>query len=251
MKKNYLITMIISILLIVLSGCETITAFFNDTEVKLNNANSNRLIRRLENDEWDVDKIDTARNADYLSESEKDVILISNAVRTNPAKFGELYVKPITKRFDGLIMSEPNGTLIQTNEGVKVVNELYNQLLNENSFDIFLPSKGLSQAAKDHALDQSKTGGLGHTGSDGSQPFDRMNKYGNWDGYAGENISYGRNDGLGIILQLLIDDGVPSRGHRVNILNPNFNIVGVGIDKHSQYGYVCVIDYASIFNESS
>ena len=37
----------------------------------------------------------------------------------------------------------------------------------------------------------AETGALGHTGLDGSSPFDRLAKYTKMEGSAGENISYG------------------------------------------------------------
>ena len=62
-------------------------------------------------------------------------------------------------------------------------------------------------------------------------------------GYTGENISYGDDNARNIVIQLLVDDGVPSRGHRKNILNFKFDEVGVSVGKHSGYGSMCVIDF--------
>ena len=46
------------------------------------------------------------------------------------------------------------------------------------------------------------------------------------------------------MVQLLIDDGVPGRGHRKNILNPSFKVVGIAQGFHSKFGTICVHDYA-------
>lgn len=48
-----------------------------------------------------------------------------------------------------------------------------------------------------------------------------------------------------IVIQLLIDDGVLSRGHRKNILSNEFNFVGVSFGQHSKHKCICVMDFAS------
>ena len=67
---------------------------------------------------WDLSVLDTARDADYMADIEKDVILEMNMARSNPAKYAELYIQPRTKKFNGKIY----GGNLQTNEGVAVVN---------------------------------------------------------------------------------------------------------------------------------
>lgn len=106
--------------------------------------------------------------------------------------------------------------------------------------------KGLSLAAQWLADDQAKTGTIGHYGSDGSSPFERMNRYGKWLITAGENCAYGPKTGKEIVAQLLIDDGVADRGHRINILKPEFKKVGIGYssDGNAPYGAVSVMDFA-------
>lgn len=46
------------------------------------------------------------------------------------------------------------------------------------------------------------------------------------------------------MLQLLIDDGVPGRGHRKNILAPGMRYIGTSIQPHARYAYNCVQDFA-------
>ena len=41
----------------------------------------------------------------------------------------------------------------------------------------------------------------------------------------------------------LIDDGVPSRGHRTNIMNPDFTHLGVSCGCHKSYGEMCCFNY--------
>ncbi len=194
---------------------------------------------------WDLSFLDTARDVDYMFEVEKNVVLEMNMARSNPKKYAEMYIQPRTKRFSGNLYND----YIMTNEGVSVVNECVRFMNNQKPLPILKPSKGLTQAAKDHSTTQSLTDRTGHDGTDGSDPFERMKRYGTYS-TAGENIDYGATSARAIVVSPLIDDGVKSRGHRKNIMNKSFLTIGVGYaDKHKKYGAECVIDYAGTYQE--
>jgi uncharacterized protein YkwD len=76
----------------------------------------------------------------------------------------------------------------------------------------------------------------------------RLNRYGRWRISSGENINYGNANAKKIVTTLLIDDGVPSRGHRRNILNDTFRYVGVAFGEHRVYRHMCVIDFAGAYD---
>ncbi|MDR1287149.1 MAG: CAP domain-containing protein [Treponema sp.] len=199
---------------------------------------------------WDIDKLDTARDTEYLSLVEKDVILEMNKVRSDPKKYAELYIKGRLQYFDENLYSAPGEVAIQTKEGKKAVEGCYNALIKMQPAPLLYPENGLSLAAKDHAADQSKTGQTGHSGSDHSTPASRVSRYGTGS-YIGENIAYGSYGGRDIIVDLLIDDGVPSRGHRQNIMKRDYNQTGTAEGSHPQYGSICVINYAKNYTSAS
>jgi len=76
---------------------------------------------------------------------------------------------------------------------------------------------------------------------------ERVNKCGAWGSTIGENISYGSTGGQDIVFALIVDDGVSSRGHRKNIFNPKFLLMGSGTSTHKGYRTMTVIDYAGTY----
>ena len=93
-------------------------------------------------------------------------------------------------------------------------------------------------------------GGRGHKGSNGSQPWDRMARFGKWTGHAGENIDYGAHDARAVVVRLIVDDGVAGRGHRKNIFSREFHVAGAANGFHAAFGSMCVIDFADGFVEA-
>ena len=60
-------------------------------------------------------------------------------------------------------------------------------------------------------------------------------------GQVSENVSFGWADPKEIVLQLIIDDGVKSRGHRKNIFDEKFTKVGLSVGPHKVYMHCSVI----------
>jgi len=81
----------------------------------------------------------------------------------------------------------------------------------------------LAKMALDKAKDMSNLGYFDHTSPTYGSPFDMMKAYGISYTYAGENIAMGQRTP-----QEVMKGWMNSPGHRANILNPNFDTIGVG-----------------------
>ncbi|OUD14344.1 hypothetical protein TPSD3_08485 [Thioflexithrix psekupsensis] len=138
---------------------------------------------------------------------------------------------------------------IEIKEGLAAVDEAIEFLQRQSPLPPLIYSIGLTRAAQDHVADQGAQGFVGHMGNDGSQISDRINRYGTWRKSSGENIAYGYFTAESNLIGLIIDDGVPDRGHRINIFNPHFNYIGVACGYHSYYRMMCVMDYAGEYYE--
>ncbi|MFF5447648.1 CAP domain-containing protein [Streptomyces sp. NPDC012888] len=88
----------------------------------------------------------------------------------------------------------------------------------------------LTKAAQSHSRDQARHHRMSHTGSDGSNPGQRITRAGyQWRTY-GENVAYGYNTPAKVM-----NAWMHSPGHRANILNCSFKEIGVGLSGTSHY----------------
>lgn len=184
-----------------------------------------------------------------LTQEEKKVLYYLNYARTKPKKFAK-FIKSRLNRYQGNIYYD-GYIRIMTREGINGARKAIQFLNNVRPSGKLTISKGLCYSALDHTKDQSRSGYVGHTGKDGSNPFERMKRYGSFLNIASENIDYGHNEALDIVIALIIDDGVHPRSHRDNIFNPKFKVAGISIAKHPQYRYMCCITLAGGFIASS
>ncbi len=179
-------------------------------------------------EKWDkevIDRANTAKDFDMYTDEEKKVIFFMNLARIDGPLFSET-----------ILDTYVDENFIENNSYLR---SLHRDLKNTKDLDPFYPEKDLSVIAQGHAEESGRTGHTGHKGFD--KRFEPV--LGNPYRGVGENCSYGYADAVGIVIQLLVDDGVQSLGHRKNILNKEYNSVGVAIRDHKTYTYNCVIDF--------
>lgn len=184
----------------------------------------------------------SATAAQTPSRLERDVLRELNQARTGP----EAYVPRLVayrRGFAGSIAHEPGSEVgVRTFEGPGAVDEAIAFLSHQRPLGPIEADPALARAAAEHADEQARTGGFGHGGADGSQPSQRVWRYARGRMLVAEVISYGQASAEGVIRQLIVDDGQPTRGHRAILFSAPYRRAGVACRPHPVYGHSCVID---------
>ncbi|HNV95401.1 MAG TPA: CAP domain-containing protein [Bacteroidales bacterium] len=163
-----------------------------------------------------VAKCNTAKSSSILNKDEKEVIMYVNMARAYPQYFLMMKLNPYLESINANKNDFYIKTLISTLKKAKPLHLLY--------YD-----EKLSTIAKNHAKLIGSKGIIRH--NTGNNYLD------------GENIDYNDTNPLEIVIDLLIDHGVSSLGHRKNILDFGYRQIGVGIAPHKVYGKTCVMDF--------
>ena len=186
-----------------------------------------------------------SKTSDDGDQQEQAVIAEMNRCRTNPKGYAETALKKHLERFvDENTYRKANGTLIMTNEGIERVQTAINELKRMQPVGPLTYDEDLAKAARFHCKDTGPAGLIGHNSSDGTSMSNRLKRYVKDRMAWGENIDYGNSSAVDIVISLVIDDGVPSRGHLKNIMKSSFRRAGAAIGPHKQYGFMCTIDFS-------
>jgi uncharacterized protein YkwD len=199
-----------------------------------------------------MDSLNTAKNCGYMSADEKEMIYEINRVRCNPQSYLQ-YIEPQLAEARKILKNSGKGyknysltystrttggkeiKTVDTNwhysneEQVKALSTLISDLKKLKKFSPLQPDSGIYKAARKQANDEdAHDWTLIHTGSDGSEPWDRITTFSPSMSFGNENMA-GRSGMMhsprDFVIQLLIDSGIPGYGHRYNLLDPKWTHV--------------------------
>ncbi len=158
------------------------------------------------------------------SKHELEILSIINQARTDPQSFLQKIALPYI---------ESNN--LKSNSYAQ---SLIRDLKKQEPVAIISIDSSLQEMAKKFAIHSGKKGVFGH-----ARYNQRYNTYGSHLNYDGENIQYGLEQPLDIVMDLLIDEGIASLGHRKNILSSDFSVIGIGFAKHKRINYNTVMAF--------
>ena len=165
-----------------------------------------------------------------------------NFARQNPGKIANILTGEL-KYFEGKTLWLPGKKGKITVEGPAVWKEAIAFLGTQKAVPSLKWDDKLAKAAEDHVKDLAKNSMTGHIGSDKSTPVSRINRYGSPNLVASENIACGATAGIDVVTQLIVDDDVPSRAHRITLYSTGIQYAGVYCGDHPTFRICCVVDY--------
>ncbi|WP_242457784.1 CAP domain-containing protein [Pedobacter sp. BS3] len=189
----------------------------------------------------------TAANANYLSAEEKNIIFYMNLARLDGEKFFKTCFMEYVEANNEEMKQYSNYDELKIEKHTSYYKSLKKDLQQIKGLPMLYPDKALCQVAANQAGDLNRHNLTGHISSTGTTPAMRIGKIYPRKALA-ENCEFGNSKGLNIVCNLLLDKGVPSLGHRINILNTSyrFNFVGVSIARHPSYRFCSVIDFVAL-----
>lgn len=187
--------------------------------------------------------------AAHAQNLEVQLIARINAVRQDPGAYAA-QLRIYRGYFRGTILILPGEPVpVLTREGIAAVDEAIAFLEQQAPLPPLAHAPLLEQAAAAFAQAQGAIGARGHVGADGSTPGERVRRLGG-NIYLGEGIAYGAPDVESLLREMVVDDGVPGRGHRTLLFNPDFRFAGAGCSPHATLEHICVIDMSATIDGS-
>jgi uncharacterized protein YkwD len=177
--------------------------------------------------------------------SAQQMLAETNLARTEPARYAD-HLRKMRSNFTGNIYRDPGtAVMLVTTEGITALDEAISYLSRQAPLPPLAWSEGLAEAAADLVRDQGRSGKIGHDGGRSGGMQKRIEIHGTWMGRIAENIGYGPSTARLMVVELIVDDGVPDRGHRKNIFTRDFKVAGAACGPHPLYRSMCVMEFAS------
>lgn len=138
---------------------------------------------------WEDPKLNTAKNANYMQQDEKDMIYEINRLRSDPPRYAKMFVAiqlknviqvykaegkgdssySITTSYrDSSIISVDTNWHFSNEEEANALQTLYYTLLHLKPLPILLPDEGIYKACIKHAKNRAPTGTFDHMDTDGT-----------------------------------------------------------------------------------
>ncbi len=170
-----------------------------------------------------------------------DAILAElNFARAHPQEYAEALKREPVSAWERSLASDPTAEA-----DVVAYDQAIEFLRRQQPLPPLQADAQLAAAAWEHVAAQGPAGRVGHESADGERFDARLRRHGVSARVAAEDIAYGPKDAHDVVRELIIDRGVPDRGHRRNIFLASIQSAGAVCGPHRDYNAMCVIDFSS------
>ena len=184
-----------------------------------------------------------------MTEEEYAILRLINTVRTDPESFIPVLERRAAEVAD-LVRTNGLAEAQGVTEGVPAVEEAIGVLQSARRIVTFLDvPMGMLFATRDHAADIKGRMDVSPNSHDGATPLQRLMRYGTVPQKSVLLQIVGDKSAEEVMAQLLIDDGVPSRIDRRNLLDPEMRCCAVSVAPHPFHHRVVIIAMAHEYTD--
>ncbi len=137
-------------------------------------------------------------------------------------------------------VAAPPATALNAAKAERQIAHCVDRKRERNGLPALRVSKAMTDAARYHARNMAAHDFFDHVDQDGNGPTERVAMFTNRKWFVAENIGAGYRDG-----QKACQGWMASSGHRANILDPHYDVFGVGFASGGPMGRY----YVQVFGE--
>jgi hypothetical protein len=194
-----------------------------------------------------------------IEQVERDFEYELNSLRENPASYIQHLQNELKPAYHGNFVRKNLGDVtveLETREGVRAVDDAIRALQSASGAGRVVSANGLNQACRKSCATMGSIGleitntstTYAHTRTRAhahthTLTFRSMTDFGNHEGTFTSLALFGRTAAREFIMDFLVSDGDHDRSFRKALLNPKFNVFGVGYGPHSStyQTMICVV----------
>eukprot|EP00760_Papus_ankaliazontas_P034186 PhM_4_TR7030/c0_g1_i1/m.23816 len=188
----------------------------------------------------------------YLTVLEHEIFRQINVIRTNPTSYVP-HIEQVLERLgaDNIVHlpgSAPDDVGEVSVEGREAYEQTIQFLQATAPVEALLDTPiGMNYSCEELALELMHSDTISSDGTEGLATIDRLKRYGVPSSRVAQSMALTREDAVGIVLQLLVCDGIKTRIDRSHLFSDLFRYVGIAVAPHVHHRRVTVVQYAVEF----
>lgn len=176
--------------------------------------------------QWSEEEIQQLKEVSTAS-PEPDILFLINLARKYPKRFSEALLPWFLTTY-----TKPNSSYTKS---------LSKEMKAMKPIPVLIPNAYLDSLAYSFAVLSGEKKLNGHVKFN-ERYTPALKRF----GFVAENLFYGPDNALIIVMELLIDEGVKDKGHRKNLFDLKSSHIGIAVSSYPGYGNICVMSFGGI-----